>query len=84
MNYLRKKFLTKTKQTTNKLTDKFDIDDTAVTVVFSFFLAMVVSFNFTLFFFVVDSLVGVHFSFSYWLIAYVMMLFISFLVSLVC
>lgn len=84
MNYLRKKFFNKTKQTTNKLMDKFDIDATTVTVAFSFFLSMVLGFIFTSFFFVVDLLVGVYFSFSYWLIAYVMMTFISFLVSLVC
>lgn len=84
MNYLRKKFFTKTKQTTNKAMNKFDIDATTVTVAFSLFLSMVLSFIFTLFFFVVDSLVGVHFSLSYWLIAYLMMTFICFLVSLVC
>ena len=84
MNYLRKKFFTKTKQTTNNAMNKFDIDATTVTVAFSLFLSMVLSFIFTLFFFVVDSLVGVHFSLSYWLIAYLMMTFICFLVSLVC
>lgn len=84
MNYLRKKFFAKIKQTINKAMDKFDIDATAVTVAFSFFLSMVFGFIFTSFFFVVDLLVGVYFPFSYWLIAYVMMTFISFLVSLIC
>lgn len=84
MNYLRKKFLIKAKQTANKSMDEFDIDATAVTVAFSFFLAMVFGLIFTSFFFVVDLLVGVHFPFSYWLIAYLLMTFISFLVSLIC